>query len=76
MKIKLPFTNKAVILHPLFEGILLMLLFYVAVAAIIMLGSYIGFGNLALSTIVFLCVFAIKTATIEEEERNVKVEEE
>ena len=53
-----------------------MLLFYVAVAAIIMLGSYIGFGNLALSTIVFLCVFAIKTATIEEEERNVKVEEE
>ena len=73
MKIKIPFTNKQVILDPLYEGLFFMFCIYAIFSITILL--FVALGAKALFGIIgaFILVHIFKTSTIEEmENENVK----
>ncbi len=73
MKIKIPFTNKQIILDPVFEGLFIMLGFYSVFAITILLFAAIGAKNFFLAVGIFLFVGLIKTSKLENAEvENVK----
>ena len=73
MKIKIPFTNKRIILDPIYEGLFIMLGFYSIFAITILLFVSIGANNFFLAVGIFLFVGFIKTSRIEDAGgRNVK----
>ena len=73
MKIKIPFTNKQVILDPLYEGLFFMAAVYAVFAITLLL--FAAFGAKTLFGIVgfFILIHLFKTSTIEDTESgNVK----
>jgi len=73
MKIKIPFTNKQVILDPLYEGLFFMLCIYavfsITILLFVALGAKVLFGIIG----AFILVHIFKTSSVEEvEDSNVK----
>lgn len=65
MKIKIPFTNKQVILDPLFEGIFVMLSIYTFLATMIILYVTLGAKLFYIAIASFFITGLIKTSKIE-----------
>ena len=77
MKIKIPFTNKQIILDPVFEGMFIMLGIYSIFAITILLFAAIGAKNFFLAVGIFLFVGLVKTSKIEKTGgNNVKEQKE
>ena len=73
MKIKIPFTNKQVILDPLYEGLFFMLGIYALFAITLLLFATFGAKTLFGIVGAFILVHLFKTSTVEEvENKNVK----
>lgn len=66
MKIKIPFTNKSIILDPFYEGLLFLLAIYAIFALTVILFSAIGPANFFLIVGIFLIVGLFKTTEIED----------
>jgi len=73
MKIKIPFTNKQIILDPVYEGLFFMLGIYALFAITLLLFAAFGAKTLFAIVGVFVLTHLFKTSTIEEaEDSNVK----
>jgi hypothetical protein len=73
MKIKIPLTNKKLVLNPIYEGLLMMLTFYAIFGIAVLLFTALGLKNFSLAVGIFLFVGLIKTSRVENTEgENVK----
>ena len=77
MKIKIPFTNKQVVLDPVFEGLLVMISIYTFFATMIILYTTLGAKLFYIAVASFFVTGLIKTSKIENVgDDNVKEDEE
>jgi hypothetical protein len=77
MKIKIPFTNKQIVLDPIFEGILVMLSIYTFLATMIILYATLGAKLFYIALASFFITGLIKTSKIENSgDSNVEESEE
>jgi len=65
MKIKIPFTNKQVVLDPIFEGMLVMLSIYTFLATMVILYATLGAKLFYIAAASFFITGLIKTSKIE-----------
>ena len=70
MKIKIPFTNKQVILDPLYEGLFFMLSVYALFAITLLLFAAFGIKTLFGIVGFFILIHLFKTSTVEDVEAN------
>jgi len=77
MKIKIPFTNKRIVLDPLFEGLLVMISIYIFFATMVILYATFGVKLFYTAVASFFIVGLIKTSKIENAgDDNVKEKQE
>jgi len=73
MKIKIPFTNKQLILDPIYEGLFILLGFYALFASSILAMAAFGPTKMCIFIGVVILIHALKTSEVKElEVENVK----
>ena len=73
MKIKIPFTNKQVVLDPIYEGLFILLGFYALFALSILAMAAFGPTKLCIFVGILITIHMLKTSEVKElEVKNVK----
>jgi len=68
MKIKIPFSKKQIVLDPIYEGLFILLGFYVLFALMIVSMAAFGAKNMLIIAATLILFHMIKTSKIEKEE--------
>ena len=73
MKIKIPFTNKQVVLDPIYEGLFILVGFYALFALSVLAMAAFGPTKLCIFIGILILIHMLKTSQVEEfEVKNVK----
>jgi hypothetical protein len=65
MKIKIPFTNKQIILDPIYKGLFILLGFYALFPLTFLLLEAFGVKNMLITTLSLILIHMFKTSKIE-----------
>ena len=73
MKIKIPFTNKQIVLDPIYEGLFILIGFYALFALSVLAMAAFGPTKLCIFIGILILIHMLKTSQVEEfEVKNVK----